>query len=85
MDDRQIQNELLSLLESSGVAVRKEPLGGNGGGLCLYKGKYVFFLDTNAPVSETNEAAAKAVKRSVDVEAIYLRPRIRDYIEEQDD
>ena len=85
MDDRQIQNELLSLLESNGAEVRKEPLGGSGGGFCSYKGKYVFFVDTNVPASETNAAAAKAVKQLVDVESIYLRPQIRDYIEEQSD
>ena len=75
----------MDLLESNGIAVRKEPLDGNGGGLCLYKGNYIFFLDTNAPVIETNSIAAKAIKQAVNIEDIYLRPQIRDYIEEQVD
>jgi len=81
MNEQRILEELLMLLESNGVAIRREPLAGGAGGLCTIAGKKVFFLDTQATSIEVASVAAEAVAKLVDIESIYLRPEIRQFIE----
>jgi len=81
MNSQEILGQLLTLLEQSGIELRTEPLGGAGGGLCSVKGKNIFFLDTQAPTAESASACAQAVGRLVDIESVYIRPEIRQYIE----
>lgn len=73
--------ELLALLEANGVAVRSEPLGGSGGGLCSVKGEKLFFVDTQATSAEMAAICAEAVAKVVDIEGIFIRPEIREFIE----
>jgi len=82
MNDQRIMEELLALLEGQGVAIRHEPLGGAGGGLCALRGTSVFFVDTEASSAEMAARCAEAVGKLVDIESIYLRPEIRQFIEE---
>lgn len=81
MDDQRILDELLVLLEQSGISVRSEPLGGSGGGLCTMKGQQLFFLDTQAPTAETVALCAQAVATLMDIEQVYIRPEVRQVIE----
>lgn len=80
MNKQQIIDELIMLLENKGVIIRSEPLG-SGGGLCSVKGKYVFFIDTQAPSAETAVLCAEAVLKTVDIEQVFIKPEIRDFIE----
>lgn len=82
MDEQRILQELLALLEANGVTIRSEPLGGNGGGLCTVKGKYTFFLDTQAPSIAAAVMCAEAVPKVADIEQIYLKPQVRQFIED---
>ncbi len=82
MNEQGILQELLALLEANGVTVRSEPLGGNGGGLCMVKGKHIFFLDTEAPSIVAAALCAEAVPRVADIEQIYIRPQVRQFIED---
>ena len=81
MDKQTILDEMLELLELNGVQIRTEPLGGAAGGLCSIKGKKTFFLDTQAQIIDTLEACADAVAKTVDIEKIYIKPQIRQFIE----
>lgn len=81
MNEQMILDELLALLEANGVTVRSEPLGGSGGGLCTVKGKSIFFVDTQAPSAEVAAFCAQAVIKTLDVETIYIRPQLRQFIE----
>lgn len=81
MNTQQILEELLDLLEAEGIKVRREPLGGGGGGLCTIKGEKIFFVDTLSTATETAVLCAEAIVKSADVENIYLRPEIRQFIE----
>ena len=85
MNKQQILEELLALLEGQGVEVRNEPLGGGGGGLCSVKGKKIFFLDTQATTAETAHLCAKAVADIVDISGVYVKPQVRDFIEDSAD
>ena len=81
MNEQRILEELLGMLEAKGVKVRSEPLGGGGGGLCTVKGEKLFFVDTQATSAEMAAICAEAVARVVDIESIYIRPEIREFIE----
>jgi hypothetical protein len=82
MDEQTILDQLLALLKDNGVKVRSEPMGGSGGGLCTIKGQSVFFIDTEGSAAETATFCAEAVAKLVNIETIYLRPEVRQYIEE---
>jgi len=81
MNEQQILDELLELLSSGGVTVRSEALGGSGGGLCTIKGQKIFFLDTQASSGETAVVCAEAVSKTVDIDNVYIRPEVRQFIE----
>ena len=81
MNDQAILEELLALLEANRVKIRNEPLGGRGGGLAMMKGQSIFFVDTEAPHAEVAALCADAVAKLVNIETIYLRPEVRQFIE----
>ena len=81
MNEQNILDELLALLEANGVTIRNEPLGGGGGGLCIIKGQQIFFVDTQASSVVSAAICAEAVPKVVDVEQIFIKPQIRQFIE----
>ena len=81
MNEQRILEDLLARLEGQGVTIRREPLGGSGGGLCALRGANVFFVDTEADSGETAVRCAEAVGKLVDVESVYLRPEVRQFME----
>ena len=81
MNEQRILEELLTLLEANSVAIRDEPLGGHGGGLCVMKGRQIFFVDTQAPSAVVAAMCAQAVPKVVDIEEIYIKPEVRQFIE----
>jgi hypothetical protein len=81
MNEQRIMEELLSLLEQNSIAIRYEPLGGSGGGLCTIKGQSIFFVDTQAQSADTAAFAAEAVSKVLDIDQVYIRPEVRQFIE----
>ncbi|MBA7648524.1 hypothetical protein ES703_56311 [subsurface metagenome] len=81
MNEQNILEELLAVLEANSVKIRSEPLGGNGGGLCVIKGEKFFFVDNQAAAAESAAICAQAVSGLVDTDSIYLKPQIREFIE----
>lgn len=81
MEQQAILEELLALLEKSNVVTRTEPLGGRGGGLCKIKGKEVFFVDSDASPPDMAAICAKAISGICQIEEIYIKPQVRDFIE----
>lgn len=82
MNTKAILDELIELLESNGVKIRKDSMGGGASGLCKIKEGYFFFMDTDSNAYENSLNCAKAVKEIVDIETIYLKPEIREFIEQ---
>ncbi|KPK36287.1 MAG: hypothetical protein AMJ65_16375 [Phycisphaerae bacterium SG8_4] len=80
MNEQQILEELLALLETNKVTIRKEPLGGSGGGLCTVKGRRVLFVDTEAPSIVTAAICAQSLPKVADIEQIYIKPQVRQFI-----
>lgn len=83
MNEQRILDELLALLEGHGVEIRREALGGAGGGLCSVKGADILFLDTEASSAESAACCAEAVRKLLDTDAVYIRPEVRLFIEDQ--
>jgi hypothetical protein len=81
MDEQRILEELLVLLEANNITVRNEPLGGSGGGLCTVKGQHIFFVDTQASSVAVAEICAEAIWNLLDIEVMYLKPGVRQFIE----
>ena len=81
MNEQRILEELLALLDANGVTIRNEPLGGNGGGLCTLKGQPVFFVDTQATSTDAAIICTEAVTKLLDIENLYIRPEVRQFIE----
>ena len=81
MNEQRILEELLALLEANGVTIRSEPLGGSGGGLCTVKGQAICFVDTQAPSAESAAICANAVLKVVDIDGVYIRPEVRQFVE----
>jgi DNA helicase-2/ATP-dependent DNA helicase PcrA len=71
----------VELLESNGVKIRKDSMGGGAAGLCKLKEGYYFFVDTDCGNYENALNCAKAVKEIIDIETIYLKPEIREFID----
>ncbi|MBC8393383.1 MAG: hypothetical protein H8E17_12560 [Deltaproteobacteria bacterium] len=82
MDYITITGHLLALLDERGIEVRKEPMGGGQGGLCSIKNKRIFFLDQDSAPLEMAASCAKAIGKTIeDIEGIYLKPVIREFID----
>jgi hypothetical protein len=82
MNDQAVLEELLALLEANEVAIRNEPLGGSGGGLCTVKGRPILFVDTQAPSIATATICAQAIAKVLDIEQVYIKPQVRKFIED---
>jgi hypothetical protein len=72
---------LLSLAEQLGIRVRREPLGGEGGGLCTLRGERFIFLDTSADLETRYERTLSALAGLSELERLYIVPEIREDIE----
>ena len=81
MNADRILDELIALLDSQGVTVRTEPMGGSAGGLCRIKGKDVFFVDLDASPADMAAICCEAVTQTLDIESVYIRPEVRMFIE----
>jgi len=81
MNEQAILDELIALLGANNVKIRNEPLGGSGGGLCSIKGEQIFFIDTQAPTADVAALCAEAVKRVVDIEKVFIKPQVRQFVE----
>jgi hypothetical protein len=81
MNTQTILEELLALLERHGVEVRIAALGGGADALCKVKDKYIFFVDTDSDTVDTAAACARAMGQTVDIETVYLRPEVREFVQ----
>lgn len=82
MNYETIIQQLLGLLEEHGVHIRKDAMGGGGGGLCRLKDQDLMMIDCDSSSLETAAACARAVHAVIpDIESIYLKPVVREFID----
>ena len=84
MKPDQIYQALKELAEKLQVTVSEQNLRVTGvraqSGLCKIKGKYVFVMDKNKPVSKKIDLLAECLSQ-MDHEGIYVVPKVRERLE----
>ncbi len=70
-------DNLLELADQLGISIRREPLGGDGGGLCTLRGRRVLFVDTMADLDTRYERALAGLAPLQELDKLYIRPEIR--------
>ncbi|MBN2563437.1 MAG: hypothetical protein JXQ75_21155 [Phycisphaerae bacterium] len=83
MDLQSRLDALLSLAEEIGLSVRREPLGGDGGGYCTLRGQRILFIDTSADLEARYETTLASLAPLPEVDQRYLPPEIREDIDRQ--
>lgn len=71
----------MQLADGLGVRVRAEPLGGEGGGLCVLRGAKVLFIDTDADPADRLERTARALAGIEGLDQVYVRPEVRELLD----
>ncbi len=77
MTAREKLDQVVEVAKALGVSVRYEPMEGAGGGLCKLRNRLVLFVDMDADAVITYERVLVALADNFDLDAIYLRPQIR--------
>lgn len=83
MDLHDRLDALLNLAEQLGLSIRRESLGGEGGGLCRIKGQSVLFLDTAADLETRYERTLAALASHPGTDQHYLPPEVREDLDRQ--
>lgn len=71
----------LKLADEAGLPVRREALGGSGGGLCRVRGEAVLFVDISADEDTQYEKTLGAMATLGDWNERYLPPEMREDLE----
>ena len=74
-------NAVIDVFSRLEVSVRRERLGGGGGGLCTIRGKQVLFVDLDADVATRLDQSILALSTVPGLDAVYVVPAIRERIE----
>ncbi|MCK6482902.1 MAG: hypothetical protein HUU22_09015 [Phycisphaerae bacterium] len=78
MDLHQRLEALLTLAEQIGLEIRRESLGGDGGGLCELRGRRVLFVDSAADIDTRYERTLAAIAETPEWESRYVSPELRE-------
>lgn len=82
MDDPSAHlDAVIDVFTRLGIDVRKERLGGVGGGLCTLRGTKVLFVDLDADVATRLDRSLDALSTIPNLESVYLVPALRERIE----
>ena len=77
--------QLEELADRLGILVRDENINlddvSSSGGLCLVEGQYILILNSRTTVQEKIQVAIKAL-RQFDLSDVYVKPVIRELLEE---
>ena len=82
MDDGVLLERVIELAAQLGIEVRREPLDGEGGGLCRIRGRPVLFIDTLADVGVRLDRCLEALAETPGVNDLYVRPDIRERLDQ---
>ena len=72
---------VVELLERMGVEVRRERMGGSGGGLCRMRGRQVMFIDEDADAATRLERCVEGLAALPESESVFLPPELRERVE----
>jgi len=81
MDASELLRQLCDSLTRSGLTVRQERLGGDGGGICKMRGQYTLFIDLDADPETQLQRSVECLNLLPNLDGIYLPPQIREKID----
>ncbi len=88
LNDELLLTQLEELAERIGITVRYESMNGENspgsGGLCRLKGEYILFIHSRATRREKIRVVTRAL-RQFDLKGIYLRPLLRELLDESEE
>jgi hypothetical protein len=79
-EKRQLLTEIEELLERVSIPVRQEK-GDFKGGLCTFEDKTTFIINKRLTIDQKLRIAKSELK-NLDLDGLYLRPQLRDFLEE---
>jgi len=80
-EKRQLFAEIEELLERVSIPVRQEK-GDFQGGLCTHEDKTTFIINKRLNIDQKLRIAKLELK-NLDLDGLYLRPQLRDFLEEK--
>ena len=84
MDDAASQLEsILEVFKRLGITVRKNHLGGGGGGLCTVHGCPALFVDLDADIATQADRSVAALATVPQIDSVFLVPSLRERIEKE--
>ena len=78
MDATAQLDRVLQLFEQLGIEVRREQLGGSGGGLCKIRGQRVVFVDLDADSATRLDRCVEALASLPEAATLYIAPDMRE-------
>lgn len=89
MNARRMVDELCLLAERLGLEVRREPLDGAPGGLCVLKGRRFVLVDATADADQQAEVLASALAEaartapagSLALDDLFILPEVRQFLQ----
>ena len=81
MQNQELISAMLELAENAGLEVRKEYFGGDGGGLCILRGKRILFVDTAADTAEQVARTAAALAKLPELDSMFILPQVREELD----
>ena len=85
MDEEILLSQLEELAEGLGILVRDENMNiddvSSTGGLCIVEGQYILILNSKTSLQEKIQVAIRAL-RQFDLSELYIKPGIRELLEE---
>jgi hypothetical protein len=72
---------LLSAAEEAGIEIRRVALNGDGGGLCVLRGRRVLFVDLGADTATRYDRSVAALADVAELRQRYLPPELREDLE----
>ncbi len=81
MDVEARLDALIRLAEQIGIDVRYETMDGNGGGLCVLRGRRVLFVDTSAEPEQRYERLVRALAPLPELDNLYIAPELREELD----
>ena len=81
MDHATQLDAIVEVFERLGIELRRERLGGTGGGLCSLRGKRAVFIDLDADLATQVDRCVRVLATLREVDAVYLAPTLREQIE----
>ena len=71
----------IQLFDRIGVEVRRDHLGGSGGGLCVVQGRRIVLIDLDVDLETRLECCLRALAECPELEGLYVPPALRQRIE----